>query len=307
MHADQLNVTCRPEASFLDALERLLYSISADPVSLGPGKTLWRFATATVKNSIHTTRRKGYHGVSFSGGALGHIRCVSHWWDDVLSTLGSVPHTVSKLEIAHDIAVDGADSIASLQRLVRGESSKLLGRKALPVEWFLAQRDTDGRYTGTMYIGRGTTARLKLKVYDKAHERRVNAGLALPPTTRYELTFMKDYKGGGISLRDAYEPERLFWDGMPRDVLEPPPGVAPWSPADGVGWSARAPVARLPAEVLDHRVETSAELAMMLALADDMGPNGRVWLARRLLGRLGVEAQGPLVSSRVGAPEASEA
>jgi len=307
MHTDQLNVSCGAEPSFADPVERFLVSISAQPLPLGPGKVMWQFPSCIWKNSIHITRRRSYHVASFSGGALEHIRQVEHWWQELLWLLGSVPHTVSKLEIAHDLPVDGADSIASLQALVPGETSKLLSRKGLPVEWFLAQRDADQRYTGTMYIGKGTTARLKLKVYDKAHERRVRVGLLLPPTTRYELTFMKDYKGGGISLRDAYEPERLFWDGMPGDLLSRPPGVAPWSPADGVGWSAGSPVDRLPADILSRRVSDSAELDVLARIADEMGPGGRVWLLRRLAERLGVEVQGSLSMAPVASPAASEA
>lgn len=306
MHADQMNVSCFAESSFADSLERFLVSISAQPRSLGPGKVWWQFPSCEVKNSIHVTRRSGYHVASFSGGALGHLRQVRHWWDEAFWLLASVPHTVSKLEIAHDIPVDGADTVESLQGLVPGESSKLLSRKGLPVEWFLAQRDTDERYTGTMYIGRGTSARLKLKVYDKAFERRVNAGLLLLPTTRYELTFMKDYKGGGISLRDAYEPERLFWDGMPSELLSRPSGVAPWSPADGVGWTAGSRVERLPADVLSYRLQDSAELDILARIADEMGPGGRVWLLRQLAHRLGVEVQGSLSIAPVASPEASE-
>lgn len=306
MHADQLNVSCHAENSFADALERVLLSISAEASSLGPGKVLWRFPSCLGKNSIIIQRRRAHHLASFSGGALGHVRQVQRWWDEVLWTLASVPHTVTKLEIAHDVPTDGADTIASLQALVPGESSKLLGRKSLPVEWFLAQRDSDGRHTGTMYIGRGTNARVKLKVYDKAFERRVMADTLLTPTTRYEITFMKDYKGGGISLRDACEPERLFWDAMPSDLLPPPPDVAPWSASDAVGWTAGSKVERLPAEVLSRRLEDSPELDVLLRIADEMGPGGRVWLLRRLAHRMGVEVQGSLSLAPVRAPEAAE-
>ena len=305
MHADQLNVTCNSGNSFVDALEKLLLSISAEAVSLGPGKVMWRFPSCEVKNSIHVVRRSAHHMASFSGGSLAHLRSVGAWFDEVFSVLASVPHTVSKLEIAHDVPVDGADTIEDLRGLVPGESSKLLGRKALPVEWFLAQRDSDQRYTGTMYIGRGTTARLKLKVYDKAFERRVNASILMLPTTRYELTYMKDYKGGGISLRDAYEPERLFWDGMPGELLSPPSDVQPWSASDGVGWSAGSQLYRLPADVIARRLEDSPELQALARVADDMGPNGRVWLLRQIAQVLGVEVQGSLSMASVALDEAS--
>lgn len=306
MHADWLTVSCHAENSCADSLERLLLSISAEARSLGPGKVQWSFPSCTRANSIHIQRRKAFHLFSFSGGALHHLRQVQAWWDEVVWTLASVPHAVTKLDIAADLPVDGAASIASLQSLVPGETSKLLGRKALPVDWFLAQRDSDGRYTGSMYIGRGTSARLKLKVYDKAHEQRSRYGLLVPPTTRYELTFMKDYKGGGISLRDACEPERLFWDGMPADVLSPPPGVAPWSASDAVGWTAGRKVERLPSEVLSRRLEDSPELDVLLKIADEMGPGGRVWLLRRLADRMGVEVQGSLSLAPVGSPAAAE-
>ena len=306
MHADQLNVSCSSDNSCADALDRLLLSISAQPSNIGPGKVLWRFPSCEVKNSVIVQRRAQHHLFSFSGGALGHLRQVRSWWDEVLWTLASVPHTVTKLDVAHDVRVDGADTIDRLQGIVPGESSKLLGRKSLPVEWFLAQRDSDSRYTGTMYIGRKTSARVKLKVYDKAWERWKNADQLLVPTTRYELTFMKDYKGGGISLRDACEPERLFWDAMPGEVLERPQGVAAWSAADGVGWTSGGKVERLPTDVLSKRLSDSAELDLLAQVADEMGPGGRVWLARRLLERLGVTAEGPISLASVAASGASE-
>ena len=117
---------------------------------------------------------------------------------------------------------------------------------------------------------------------------------------------MKDYKGGGISLRDACEPERLFWDGMPSQLLSRPPEVAPWSAADGVGWKAGAKVQRLPAEVLSRRLEESYELDVLARIADEMGPGGRVWLLRRIAEHMGVEVQGSLSMAPVRSPEASQ-
>lgn len=306
MKADWLNVSCGAENSFAEPLERVLVSVSAVPASLGQGKVIWRFPLCPSKNSIIIQRRREHHLASFSGGALDHLRHVGSWFDEVMWTLGSVPHTVTKLDIAHDVPRDGADVISELQALVVGETSKLLSRKALPVEWFLAQRDSDKRSTGTMYIGRATNARLKLKVYDKAFERRVQASILVTPTTRYELTFMKDYKGGGISLRDAYEPDRLFWDAMPSDLLSAPADVAPWSAADGIGWAAGSKVERLPADILSRRLESSPELDVLAAIADEMGPGGRVWLLRRIAKVLGVEVEGSLSLASVAAPEAAE-
>lgn len=303
--ADFVSVTCSSDNTCVLDLEGFLAAYSAFPQSIGEGKSVWRFPSCEASHSILIQRRKRLHYFSFSGAALDHLRDLGIY-TDIMWTLASVPSTVTRLDIAGDIPRDGADVMDELGAIVPGESSKLLGRKALPVEWFFSRRDSDARYTGTMYIGRGTKARLKLKVYDKAFERRSRASLLIPPTTRYELTYMKDYRGGGISLRDACEPASLFWDGLPSALLDRPANVAPWSPSDAVGWSAGSVVTLLPAEVLARSLDSSPILDTWKDQADRMGPGGRVWLARKLLERLGVEVSGPLSLAPVVSSEASE-
>lgn len=303
--SDFVSVTCSSENSCVLDLEGILAAHSGFPQSIGEGKAVWRFPSCEEPHSVLIQRRKRLHYFSLSGAALDHLRDLGIF-TSVMWTLASVPSTVTRLDLAGDIPRDGAEVMSDLESIVPGESSKLLGRKALPVEWFFSRRDSDDRYTGTMYIGRGTKARLKLKVYDKAFERRSRRSILIPPTTRYELTYMKDYRGGGISLRDACEPDSLFWDGLPSAFLDRPANVEPWSPSDSVGWSAGSVVSLLPAEVLSRSLESSPMLDAWKAQADRMGPGGRVWLARQLLGHLGVDVSGALSLASVESPEASE-
>jgi len=162
----------------------------------------------------------------------------------------------------------------------------------------------DGRETGTFYVGHRTAARATARVYDKAWERLQRANETCPPRTRYEVTVRKDY---GATLRDAAEPRRLFWHVASPALLDAPDDVEPWDSGWGGGWRAVDLPDPLPAEVLGRRVEFSPELAMLADIADRMGPEGRVWLARRLLAKLGVECSSSLRLSAAAALAAGEA
>ena len=59
--------------------------------------------------------------------------------------------------------------------------------------------------------------------------------------------------------------------------------------------------------MLDRRVSHSPELRLLGSIADEMVPEGRVWLARKLLGSLGVEVQGSLSKRSEDALQAADA
>lgn len=274
---DWLDVTHPAVATPIDDLRLLLLSAHAE-VRHGD---VYRLGEGTVKID-HKAR---FTRCSASGGALAHLRLIGAY-SDFLGLLGTFPHRVTRLDAALDVAADGADVIAGLRRRY-ADGQVRLGRKALGVKLLLSVRP-DGRETGTFYVGHRSAARATARVYDKAWERSEKAGVEGPPRTRYEVTVRKDY---GATLRDAAEPARLFWHVASPALLDAPGDIEPWDSSWADGWSAPT-VELLPAEVLSRRVSSSPELELLLNVADRLGPNGRILLARRVLQRLGVDAQG---------------
>lgn len=244
---------------------------------------------------LHEAARFGR--ISASGAICSWLQRHGHW-SDFLAILSSCPHKVTRIDVAMDVLADGADVIASLQtRYPDGYVS--LGRKASKVTQMLKQRDSDNRFTGTYYVGYRSSARATARVYDKRFERLENAGTDIGmDVTRYEVTARKDY---GVTLRDAYEPASLFWHiASPALILTKPKGVDMWvSHGDFVGWHHQ-PKLRTAYEVLCDRVEWSAELEALIALADDVSPDGRNLLARLFMQRLGLDATGEALPALVG-------
>tara|TARA_R110002074_G_C12468667_1_gene660047 strand:- start:641 stop:1057 length:417 start_codon:yes stop_codon:yes gene_type:complete len=113
-------------------------------------------------------------------------------------------------------------------------------------------------------------------VYDKAHQLSETQGLDIPPRTRAELTVRK-----GCTLRDAYQPERVFWHYMAPAVLGRPEGVPDWSSGWAEGWVMER-VELLPAQRLKRLIERSPDLAAIVELSDAVGPMGRS-MAMRLI------------------------
>lgn len=236
----------------------------------------------------------GVYRVSASGKFLAHLRSIGAF-SDFVWLLGTVPHRVTRLDAALDVERDGADVLAELRS--RHPQSVKLSRKSMGVT-VLSRVRSDGRETGTFYVGHRSKARLTARVYDKQDELFCKEGLLVPPRTRYELTFRKDK---GVTLRDAYEPDLVFWSHVGPLLEGRPETIGDWSPDWGLGWSAERGADLLPAEVIDRRVSHSAELAALMNIADKhIGQNGRVLLARRILDRLGVESSALSVRALVG-------
>lgn len=277
---DWLDVTFHAERNPVGSLASLLLSVGAEVAADG----VYRLGDGTV----HMGRRYGVMRVSASGGALAHLRFIGKFMD-WLSVISEWPHRITRLDAAMDVDRDGADVLDELRAAYPGGQVNL-GRKALPVALLLAVRP-DGRETGSFYVGRRSRARATARVYDKRQERLDKRGQDGPPRTRYEVTVKQDY---GATLRDAAEPERLFWHVASPALLGRPEDVPEWAPDWSQGWRADPRPDLLPAEVLGRRLSNSAELALLLSIADEMGPGGRVWLVRRFAELAGVEVHGSL-------------
>lgn len=288
---DWLDVTYHPELNPRASLELFMASRDVEP-EYGGRYRLGSRDRQGIGGVVTMGRMYGSFRVSFSGGALSYLRTVRAL-PDCLSVLSDFPHRVTRLDAAYDVPRDGADVLDELRhRYPTGRVS--LRRKALPVKLMLAVRD-DGRETGTFYVGHRSAARATARVYDKRQER-LDKGYPDPcnPWTRYEVTVRKDF---GATLRDVMEPERLFWHIAAPSLLDKPDGVPEWEEGWGGGWSADTRPELLPAEVLARRVGSSPELDLLRSIADGMGENGRIFLARQLLNSLGVHSEGLSVRS----------
>lgn len=273
---DWLDVTYAPDCAPWPSINRILLSAGFDAESLDRSTFTYRLGRALVKFGPN----RGSLRVSFSGAACASLRSMGIW-ENLLSELASVPHRVTRLDAALDLAMDGA-ALVKLMRDRYASGSVNLMRKAVPTSTVLQVR-SDGVETGTWYAGRMTKARYTARVYDKAFEALQKRSEIIPPTARVEVTA----KGGdsGATLRDAALPDALFWHIAAPSLLDAPRGVPVWEPNQDLGWTA--PVSEFdPAALLRRRVESFAMLDALAAIADELGPNGRDYLLGLLKNRL---------------------
>lgn len=274
---DWLDVTYAPDCAPFPSVNRLLLDAGFDAESKDRVSFVYRHGPAVVTFGPS----RGSMRASFSGAACRLLRGLQ-LWDNCLSELASVPHRVTRVDAALDLAMDGAELVDAMrQRYPSGQVN--LSRKAVSTSVLLAVRPSDGRETGTWYAGRHTRARFTARVYDKAWEALQKRGEHLPPTARVEVTAA----GGdsGATLRDAAMPAALFWHIASPCLLRAPEGSPVWTPNQDLGWTA-PPRAFDPAEVLRRRVESMAMLDALALVADEMGPKGRDYLLHLLKQRL---------------------
>jgi hypothetical protein len=219
--------------------------------------------------------------LSFSGQSLAALRLQSAYLD-LLGLLGEVPHRVTRLDAAYDVAVDTPRVLKALKRQYKAGRVSL-GRKTLPVCTYESVRD-DGATTGTYYVGLRTKARATARVYDKQEEALKKRHEILPATTRYEITVRT---GFGATLRDAAEPGRLFWHVASPALLAAPRNVEAWEPGWGGGWNHDVAPVDVAAR-LRYRVAESEDITAIIALADSLGDHGRGYLRELLDTRLGI-------------------
>lgn len=214
---------------------------------------------------IRFDARRRYSRISASGAALAYLRTLGVF-DDYLITLASAPHKVTRLDAALDLPLDGADVVSELR--ARFPISCSLSRKGQRVSSLLSPRDSDGRETGSWYVGHRAKGEVTARVYDKAHEAWQKRGEMLSPTTRYEITVRKGYKP---TLRDASMPDAIFWHFASPELLTAPDGVGDWSPGGMYSWE-HTPDVQPPGAVLKSRISTSPDLAAIVSLAKSHGP-----------------------------------
>ena len=231
-----------------------------DLYSLGAGKVSIGF-------------KYGVFRVSISGAC---VRCLEAQglWENMLAELGDGPHRVTRLDAAVDFNLDGADALAMLQAAYPLGKVRLSQRPIKVTE--LVGTRADGRKTGTWYAGHRSGAEITCRVYDKAQQMLDTRQEAIPPRTRAELTIRK-----GCTLRDAYQPDRVFWHYMAPAIVERPSEAPEWSSGWAEGWTMEK-IDILPAQRLKRLIERSPDLAAIVELADSLGPHGRSMALRQI-------------------------
>lgn len=264
-----------------DALQPLILEAGAVPQPWG-----YRFPEA--RGSVAVRAQHQVTVWSFSGESVGVLRD-SGLWVDVLAAIGSFPHRVTRLDVAYDTPDDAPEVLPAVE--ARGHAGDLhLSRKAVPPGRMRWQRSMGpcGRVSGTVYAGQRGKARVVGRVYDKRAHVWDALGEGDPgvPWTRYEL----ELSVPGLTLADAYAPERVFWaygsDLCGRPV---PEGVRSWE-AHGAGFVLPPRRERSAYEALETRVDRSDELEALKRQAEAMGEAGLRALRRMVLQRLGLPA-----------------
>jgi len=268
---DWLDVTCSPERSFHDQVERFL-NIGCYPVAFSDDTSKsFRVGDGILRLDYELK----WGRASASGAVLSHLRSAGQY-QEYLSALAGVPHTITRLDAALDTSEDFPAVLCALRkRYPAGQVS--FSRKSLRVTELLAVRARDGASTGTYYIGHRAKAKVTARVYDKQNEILDRTGVESETRTRYELTFRKAM---GVTLKDASMPASLFYQHSRAVGISPPSGVEQWVSHDLGGWTPVPLVGDFSLAHFSRRVETSPELQHLAALARQFGPNGTAMVLR---------------------------
>jgi hypothetical protein len=266
-----------PRVVLDDTLSSLQSVMDAAQFSAADGSDVIAMFRTASGGVVRVFDYKSVAVVSASGAALHQLRDTA-LFGDYLQLWSGLPHRVTTMHATLDVAVDAAPVVADLYARANAGSIRL-SRKSLPpgsVEQRLAKR-LDGADTGTVYIG-GVRAQIRACIYDKRFER-MCAGSSDPgPLTRYEMRI----KGRvGMTLRDAWDPSSLFYHVAAPDILPRPPTVPEWSSQE-VGYTMPPRQVFTPAELMSIKLDHSADVARLLALAAECGPHGIDLLITRL-------------------------
>lgn len=261
--ADWLDVTYAPNDTPEHAVLMAIQAAGAECLSNDGGAgSRWGLNGGSLKIDY----RQRFARFSASGAFLDGLRA-AHCYHDYLSALSESPHAVTRLDAAYDVPVDSPPILRAL--IKRYPQYCSFTRKALKTKRYLETR-ADGKETGTFYVGHRQKAAITARVYDKQNERRINAGEEIPPLTRYELTFRKAIKP---TLRDAAEPDRIFWHHAGPLLLKRPQSVPEWVSGWGGGWNYK-PEEKPIGAILKGRIESSSDLAALAALVSKAALDG---------------------------------
>lgn len=283
---DFLGVTCSPDVSFADSVRDFMVLADCPVQYAADGLSVYRVGLGTLKLEC----KSKWHYVGVTGSALAHLRSVG-LFDELLFAVGSLPHTVTRLDAAADIGCDFPEFLRALDSEYP-DRRVALTRKRQAVSVMLEPRASDGVLTGSYYVGkRGNT--VTLAVYDKQQEALVKRGGHLPPCTRVELRVSREV---GATLRDAAMPASLFHHYVPGRIVPAPADVAAWE-SHASPWVPDRPPEPLDFAVMKRRIENSPELDCLVALARRLGPEGRTLLLAAISRAYDRSDESPLVGA----------
>lgn len=262
--------------------DELRLDVSAELDSVGmsvevdePRLVLWR--SPDSYGTVKASKVGKVWALGMSGSVCTGLRLIGRF-NAYLAAIGTRPHRVTRLDASVDLPLDAAPIVSEVTRAGRAGELSLTRKTIRPgdVTTFTGVR-SDGAVTGTAYLGprRGDA---RMVVYDKQHERQSRKLPDTGPMTRYELRLRAQ---AGITLRDAAEPASVFWHYASPDFLQGPLDAPEWVPF-GTGYTLEPSEPLLPAQRLLRRIEASADLAALIALADTCGPYGFSLLVSRM-------------------------
>ena len=266
MHCDWVGVTVPDSDS--SQVRSSLVDLASTVGAFGVTPELYRFpAGGTMKFREHS---RGFVSIGISGSSLAALQ-LDGLLPTALHIIGSVPHRVTRLDVALDRVSHAPPILSKLLRKARAGDLQLTRKYLSPknIRFHDAyNHHTPGARTGSLYLGT-RAAEVRAIIYDKQNER-LDKGFSDPgPLTRYELTVTGKL---GPTLRDVIEPGPMYWRFM-RYVLPPPANSPDWE-GGADGFSLPEPVSFLPAELLRRKVETSPDIDRLLQIADEIGPHG---------------------------------
>ncbi|EEE9867660.1 hypothetical protein DI379_23550 [Salmonella enterica subsp. enterica serovar Javiana] len=167
---------------------------------------------------------------------------------ELMSVLSEYRHNLTRCDISMDIAVDTPDFFLEFLPRLGSDGYYALRRDTLKVTRIITVRD-DGQESGTIYIGKESSARVKCSIYDKQLERREKNHEIIGPRTRIEFRLGKEF---GASLFDVMAPDSLFWElAHPKILKEKPDGIPKWIKRESY---SRTPQPRVKREINHYDV-----------------------------------------------------
>jgi hypothetical protein len=240
------------------------------------------FLTADIlqldRGTMKITERPRFTSYSVSGAFLQALRDYGSL-EHFLFYFGEGSHKVSMLHIAQDFHTDAPPVLKRLRRLSRAKEVKLTRKYVEPknVRYMESHNYSDPSVsTGMLYIG-SPNAEVRGACYDKRNER-IEKGFPDPgPLLRGELRVTDKMR---VTLKDVVLPNPCYWHFM-SNLFPKPDDVSPWSPNDH-NYSLDPPVSLETYQLLQKRIDTSPDIADLLALTGELGPNGFTTLVRLL-------------------------
>lgn len=276
--ADWLDVTYSSDSDLSSVSDMAIELCSQVEFDTGARRG-YRFGTGGADSGLLIVERShNFQRVSASGAVLAFLRGL-RLLDEFLGALSDSPHNVTRLDVAHDVPCRDPGRVVR-RHYARTRDGVAFGRKGLQTKAIFSP-GIDGLDTGTVYHGHRSSAKVTARVYDKGHQMMEMHGAVVPPHVRYELTFRREAQA---SLRDASNPESIFWAHAPSLGLKRPYGVLDWSPG-AVGCAFPRRGALTPFQRLQRAVD-ALPLDDVTRLCPEVGPEGVACFLRMIEKRL---------------------